>query len=152
MAKKRRQKRAKFYRNFRNKSRSIFMLRKIDKNKKCAPKLIFPNNFFFQKGSVNFCCWKLTLKIRFWHFLTSFFGHLTSLMKKSNPFSWSVQSYLQSEMFLSNSVDMMKNLQCALYAHNFLLKYFFFKFSLLKKIITFALRVCSICLVLSDIV
>ena len=38
------------------------------------------------------------------------FGHLTSLMKKSNPFFWSVQSYLQSEMFLSNSVDIMKNL------------------------------------------
>ena len=31
-------------------------------------------------------------------------------MKKSNPFLRSVQSYLQSEMFLSNSVDMMKNL------------------------------------------
>ena len=52
----------------------------------------------------------MTLKIRFWHFLTAIFGHLTSLMKKSNPFLWSVQSYLQSEMFLSNSVDMMKNL------------------------------------------
>ena len=32
-------------------------------------------------------------------------------MKKSNPFLRSVRSYLQSEMFLSNSVDMMKNLQ-----------------------------------------
>ena len=52
----------------------------------------------------------MTLKIRFWHFLTAIFGHLASLMKKSHPFLWSVQSYLQSEMFLSNSVDMMKNL------------------------------------------
>ena len=46
-----------------------------------------------------------------WLFLTAIFGHLTRLMKKSLPFLWSVQSYLQSEMFLSNSVDMMKNLQ-----------------------------------------
>ena len=63
-----------------------------------------------RKNSDDFWHWKLTLKIRFWHFLTAIFGHLTSLMKKSNPFLWSVQSYLQSEMFLSNSVDMMKNL------------------------------------------
>ena len=58
----------------------------------------------------DFWSWKLTLKIRFWHFLTAIFGHLTSLMKKSNSFLWSVQLYLQSEMFLSNSVDVMKNL------------------------------------------
>ena len=31
-------------------------------------------------------------------------------MKKPMPFLWSVQSWLQSEMFLSNYVDMMKNL------------------------------------------
>ena len=42
-------------------------------------------------------------------FLTAIFGHLTSLRKKWKSFL-SVQSYLQSEMFLSNSVDMMKNL------------------------------------------
>ena len=35
-------KKAKFFRNFRNKSRSILMLHKIDK-KKVAPKLIFFN-------------------------------------------------------------------------------------------------------------
>ena len=58
----------------------------------------------------DFECWKLTLKIRFWHFLKAIFCHWISLMKKSNPFLWSVQSYLQSEMFLSNSIDMMKNL------------------------------------------
>ena len=34
-----------FFRNFRNKSRSILMLHKIDKNKKVAPKLIFFNLF-----------------------------------------------------------------------------------------------------------
>ena len=39
-------------------------------------------------------CWKLTLKIRFWHFLTAIYGHLTSLTKKSMPFLWSVQSWL----------------------------------------------------------
>ena len=31
-------------------------------------------------------------------------------MKKPMPFLWSVQSWFQSEMFLSNSIDMMKNL------------------------------------------
>ena len=86
------------------------MLHKIGKNKKCAPKLIFSNQNFFYKYSDDFWRWKPTLKIRFWHFLMAIFGHLTSLMKKSNPVLWSVQSYLQSEMFLSNSVDMMKNL------------------------------------------
>ena len=52
---------------------------------------------------------EISKKISF--FLTAIFGHLTSLMKKSNAFLWSAQSYLQSEMFLSNSVDVMKNLQ-----------------------------------------
>ena len=56
---------------------------------------------------------KIDFEIRFWHFLTAIFGHLTRLMKKSNPFLRSVQLYLQSEMFLSNSVDMMKNLHQA---------------------------------------
>ena len=63
-----------------------------------------------QKDLDDFWLWKLSLKIRFWHFLTAIFGHLTSLMKKSNAFLWSAQSYLQSEMFLSNSVDVMKYL------------------------------------------
>ena len=40
-------KKAKIFRNFRNKSRSILMLHKIDKNKKVAPKLIFFNENFF---------------------------------------------------------------------------------------------------------
>ena len=35
---------------------------------------------------------------------------------------------------------------------SFFIKSIFFKFSLLKKILTFALRVCSICLVLSGLV
>ena len=61
----------------------------------------------------DFWRWKLTLKIRFWHFLTAIFGHITSLIKKSNLFLWSVQSLLQSKMFFSNSVDMMKNLPMA---------------------------------------
>ena len=86
------------------------MLHKINENKKCTPELIFFRESFFRKDSDDFWRWKLTLKIRFWHFLTAIFGHLKSLMKKSNPFLWSVQSYLQSEMFLSNSVNMMKNL------------------------------------------
>ena len=81
-------------------------------NQKYAPRLIFFYKNFFYKDSDDFWRWKLTLKVRFWHFLTAIFGHLTSLMKKSNAFLWSVRSYLQlqSEMFLSNSVDVMKNL------------------------------------------
>ena len=45
-------------------------------------------------------------------FFDSYFWplHLSRLMKKSLPFLWWVQSWLKSEMFLSNSVDMMKNL------------------------------------------
>ena len=38
-------KKAKFFRNFRNKSQSILTLRKINKNKKVAPELIFFNEF-----------------------------------------------------------------------------------------------------------
>ena len=75
------------------------MLHKIDRNKKCAPKLIFSNNFFFQKDSDDFWHLKLTLKNWFWHFLTAIFGHLASLIKKPMSFLWSVQSWLESEMF-----------------------------------------------------
>ena len=38
-------------------------------NKKWSPKLIFFNDFFF--NSVDFWHQKLTLKVRFWHFLTN---------------------------------------------------------------------------------
>ena len=51
---KQQSKKAKIFRNFRNKSRSILMLQKISKNKKCAPKLIFFNKNFFQKISDDF--------------------------------------------------------------------------------------------------
>ena len=37
------------------------------------------------------------------------FGQLTSLMKETMQFSWSVESWLQFEMLLSKSNDMMKN-------------------------------------------
>ena len=47
-------KKAKFFRIFSNKSRSILMLHKITKNKKCAPKLIFFNEFFFRKIRIFF--------------------------------------------------------------------------------------------------
>ena len=46
----------------------------LEKNvftKKWSPKLIFLNEFFFWKNSVDFWHWKLTLKVRFWHFLTN---------------------------------------------------------------------------------
>ena len=50
------------------------------------PKLAVKKSQIFnatqKKDSNNFWRWKLTLKIRFWHFLKSILGHLTSLMKK----------------------------------------------------------------------
>ena len=51
---------AKFFRNFRNKSRSILMLHKINKNKRCAPKLIF-----FNEKKIERFGWFLKLKINF---------------------------------------------------------------------------------------
>ena len=47
---------------------------KLEKNlfyKKWSPKLIFLNEFFFEKIRLTFWHWKLTLKVRFWHFLTN---------------------------------------------------------------------------------
>ena len=61
MAKNSCQKKAKIFRNFRNKSRSILMLHKINKNKKCAPKLIFFNENFFLKHFDDFWCGKLKI-------------------------------------------------------------------------------------------
>ena len=61
MAKNTCPKKAKFFRLFSNKSRSILMLHKITNNKKCAPKLIFFNEFFFLERFRYF----LTLKIDF---------------------------------------------------------------------------------------
>ena len=62
------------------------MLHKISNSKKCPPRLIFFYKNFFYKDLDDFWRWKLTLKIRFWLFLTAIFGHLTSLMEKSIPF------------------------------------------------------------------
>ena len=39
---------------------------------------------------------KLTLKVRFWHFLAAIFGHVTL---KKNQRTFCLQSWLQSEMF-----------------------------------------------------
>ena len=47
-------KKAKFFRNFRNKSCSILMLQKNRKNKKCAPKLILFNEKKIKKASDDF--------------------------------------------------------------------------------------------------
>jgi hypothetical protein len=47
---------------------------KLEKNvfyKKWSPKLIFLNEFFFWKNSVEFWHRKLTLKVQFRHFLTN---------------------------------------------------------------------------------
>ena len=39
--------------------------------KKCALKLVFFNEKKIDKDSDDFCCRKLTVKVKFWHFLTS---------------------------------------------------------------------------------
>ena len=56
------------------KSRSILMLHKITKNKKCAPKLIFFNEFFFLERFGYF----LTLKIDFENQNLAFFDIATT--------------------------------------------------------------------------
>ena len=70
-------KKDKFFRNFRNKSRSIFMLHKIGENKKCGPKLIFSNKVSW-KNQCHFC--------------------------DQCNYAFNLKC------FLSNSIDMMKNL------------------------------------------
>ena len=45
-----------------------------------------------------------------WHFLTTFFVLLTSLMKKINANFVSVQPWFYSDFLLLNSVDMVKHL------------------------------------------
>ena len=59
----------KIRRHFRNKSRSILKLEKNVFHKKWSPKLIFLNEFFFWKNSVDLWHRKLTLKVQFRHFL-----------------------------------------------------------------------------------
>ena len=106
MAKNSFQKKAKKFRNFRNKSCSILMLHKIDKKKICPNVDIVQRKIILERFE-SF----LTLKNNFENqILTAIFGHSSGLMKKSIPFLWSVKTWPQSEKFLSNSVDMMKNL------------------------------------------
>ena len=62
---------SKIRRHFRNKSRSILKLSKNVFYKKCGPKLIFFSEKKIQKDSNDFWHRKLTLKVKFWHFLTA---------------------------------------------------------------------------------
>ena len=57
-------------------------------NKKCSPKLIFLDEFFFRKNSVDFWHRKLTLKVQFWHFLRPW--HYVNLQNTAISFecSW----------------------------------------------------------------
>ena len=63
----------------------------------------------FLKNYLNIWNWKLTLKI-LTLFVSFFFVDLTRLMHKSTLFLWMVQSGLLSKMFLSSSIDRVKNL------------------------------------------
>ena len=66
----------------------------------------YPTKFFFRKIPMIFDI-ENDFENQILAHLTSIFGHLTSLMKKSMPFLWSVLLWLQSEMFLLNSADMI---------------------------------------------
>ena len=56
-------------------------------NKKCSPKLIFLDEFFFWKNSVDFWHRKLTLKVQFWHFLRPW--HYVNLQNTAISFEYS---------------------------------------------------------------
>ena len=56
-------------------------------NKKCSPKLIFLDEIFFWKNSVDFWHRKLTLKVQFWHFLRPW--HYVNLQNTAISFEYS---------------------------------------------------------------
>ena len=56
-------------------------------NKKCSPKLIFLDEIFFWKNSVDFWHRKLTLKVQFWHFLRPW--HYVNLQNTAVSFEYS---------------------------------------------------------------
>ena len=64
------------------------MLSKNVNKKKCAPKLIFFNEKKIEKDSDNFWHRKLTLKVKFWHFLTLFDTSPLTQFSKFNIFLW----------------------------------------------------------------
>ena len=64
-----------------------------------------------EKDSDDFWHWKLTLKIRFLHFLLAIFGHLKRSHKKIKSIFCNQSNHtFNLKCFLSNSVNMMKNL------------------------------------------
>ena len=79
---------SKIRRHFRNKSRSILKLSKNVFYKKCGPKLIFFNEKKIQKDSNDFWHRKLTLKVRFRHFLMTPVNIRASQIKKLFLFYW----------------------------------------------------------------
>ena len=79
---------SKIRRHFRNKSRSILKLSKNVFYKKCGPKLIFFSEKKIQKDSDDFWHRKLTLKVRFRHFLTTPVNICESQIKKIFLFYW----------------------------------------------------------------
>ena len=64
---------------------------KFSKNinsKKCAPKIIFFNEFFFQKDSDDFWHRKFTLKVQKWYFLKNCHQMETQNLVISFDYSW----------------------------------------------------------------
>ena len=62
---------SKIWPNFSNKVVEKLMLSKSVNNKKFAPKLVFFNEKKIEKYSDDFLHRKLTLRVKFWHFLTA---------------------------------------------------------------------------------
>ena len=65
----------------------VFQKLSLEKNvftKRWSPNLIFLNEIFFWKNSVDYCHWKLTLKVQFWLFLMN---RNSSTDLKKNPLS-----------------------------------------------------------------
>ena len=79
---------SKIRRHFRNKSRSILKLSKNVFYKKGGPKLILSCEKKIQKDSNDFWHRKLTLKVRFRHFLTTPVNICESQIKKLFFFYW----------------------------------------------------------------
>ena len=101
--------------NFRNKSCSILMPHKIDKNKKVAPKLIFFNEIFFRKIQTIFDVEKRLWKSEICNFVT-----LSPLSKKvlKNCQCNFCDSTSDCDKFSSNIVDLMKCLHKVTRRHN----------------------------------
>ena len=110
MAKNSSQKKPKFSEILGTKVVQFWCYTKLVKTKNVPLNWYFSTKFFFRKIRGFFDVENWLWKSDFGTFWQLFLAILQVSWKNRIHFLWSVQSYLQSEMFLSNSIDMMKNL------------------------------------------